>query len=224
MLTISGPELVGRYYGESERQLRQLWARAVASAPSVIIIDEIDAMCPSRDSDTATEADRRLVSTLLVLMDGFASSAASSAPSEDEAFEHRVDDASAACVVADGVVVIATTNRPNALDPALRRAGRFDRELEVPIPGEKERLDIFRVLLARMRHTITDKQVALLASTTHGYVGADLAALCNEAALCVVRRSGKEGVDAVSFEDMKAAALIVRPSAMREVAVEVRGG
>ncbi|MGC8970550.1 MAG: AAA family ATPase, partial [Conexivisphaera sp.] len=159
-IAINGPEIMSKYYGESEQRLREIFEQAKKNAPAIIFIDEIDAIAPKRD-EVVGEVERRVVAQLLALMDGL---------------EARGD-----------VIVIGATNRPNALDPALRRPGRFDREIEIPMPDKNARLEILQI---HTRGVPLAKDVDLnkLAEITHGYTGADLAALVREAALHALRR------------------------------------
>ena len=202
---IAGPEIMGSAYGESEKRLRELFEQAAAAAPSIIFIDEIDSIAPKRSQVTG-EAEKRLVAQLLSLLDGL---------------EPR-----------QNLVVMAATNRPEALDEALRRPGRFDREIVVGVPDEKGRREIFGI---HTRGMPLDPEVDLdeLARQTYGFVGADIAALTREAALEAVRRImpridlGEDSIpteilDALSVgpRDFKEALKRVQPSAMREVMVE----
>jgi transitional endoplasmic reticulum ATPase len=205
--SISGPEIFSKFYGQTEENLRKIFEEAEKNAPSIIFIDEIDAIAPKREEVTG-EVERRTVSQLLTLMDGLKSRGK--------------------------VIVIAATNRPNALDPALRRAGRFDREIEIPVPDRDGRLEIFKI---HTRNMPLDKDVDLnwLADITYGYVGADIMALCKEAAMSALRRVlpeikwkteeelPKEVIEklVVKKEDFENALKVVEPSAMREVLVEV---
>eukprot|EP01105_Mastigella_eilhardi_P026032 TRINITY_DN7310_c0_g1_i1.p1 TRINITY_DN7310_c0_g1~~TRINITY_DN7310_c0_g1_i1.p1 ORF type:complete len:785 (-),score=160.37 TRINITY_DN7310_c0_g1_i1:79-2130(-) len=207
LFEVSGSEAISKYVGESEAKLRSVFDAAAAAAPSVVLIDDIDALCPKRDTSTS-EVEKRIVSTLLTLMDGVAA--------------------------VPRVTVIATTNRLDSVDGALRRAGRFDREVELSVPNKEGRLGILKLLLGRMPHGLTEEQIAEVAALTHGFVGADLAALCKEAALCHLRRLAGGNYTAaalsaalhdrrlcVAMEDLRTALSLVRPSAMREVAVDV---
>ncbi|KAH8940653.1 hypothetical protein BDL97_15G100600 [Sphagnum fallax] len=227
LFAIKGPDIVSQFYGESEQALRAVFAAAEQAAPSVVVIDEVDAIAPER-KDGSEELAQRIVGTLLKLM--------------DEGGQKRV-------------LVIAATNRPDALDPALRRPGRFDRELEIGVPTPQGRQEILEALLCEMKHTLCVSEVQELAAGTHGFVGADLASLCHEAALSALRRSiifsksrrqdsmsslctqlevasldEKSGstypkdqhfVLEVTLEDFEVAKTRVRPSAMREVMLEV---
>ncbi|UZJ53463.1 hypothetical protein CBS101457_002783 [Exobasidium rhododendri] len=218
---ISGPELSSSLHGGTERALRKVFARARRNAPSVVIIDEIDALAPRRDgidgsSDDAGEVEKRVVATLLTLMDGLSGTGESSK-----------------------VVVIAATNRPNAIDPALRRPGRLDREIEVGIPTSEGRFSILTVLLRGVPHFMQEEQIRNIANRTHGYVGADLSALVREAGMRAVSRevepddlgqqiekldlsSGKAtSPTGVTYADFTAAQALIRPSAMREISLEL---
>ena len=202
---IAGPEIMGSAYGESERKLRELFERASAAVPAIIFIDEIDSIAPKRGQVTG-EAEKRLVAQLLSLMDGI---------------EAR-----------QNLVVIAATNRPEALDEALRRPGRFDREIVVGVPDEKGRFEILQIHTRGMPLD-PDVDVQELARRTYGFVGADLAALTREAAMEAVRRImprinpdedtiPTEVLDDLSVgpRDFEDALKRVQPSAMREVMVE----
>lgn len=215
---ISGPELTSSLHGGTERALRKVFARARRNSPSVVIIDEIDALAPHRDgtdasSDGAGEVEKRVVATLLTLMDGLGSK----------------EDGSR-------VVVIAATNRPNAIDPALRRPGRLDREIEVGIPTSEARRSILSVLLRDVPHTLQTEQLLDIANRTHGYVGADLSALVREAGMRAISREAqpdfveqhlgqlsldKDGGAGVTYADFTAAQALIRPSAMREISLEL---
>ncbi|QGA69679.1 AAA family ATPase [Sulfolobus sp. E11-6] len=190
---ISGPEIGSKYYGESEKRLREIFEQAEKNAPSIIFIDEIDAIAPNRDT-TASEADRRIVAQLLTLMDGVSSGS--------------------------GVLVIGATNRPNAIDPALRRPGRFDREVEIPVPDKQARLEILKIHTRRIPLD-EDVNLELIASMTNGYVGADLEALVREAVMSALRRTQNLDEMKVSMLDFQEAMKIVEPSALREFRVEI---
>ncbi|PKU44806.1 spermatogenesis-associated protein 5 [Limosa lapponica baueri] len=199
--------LVPGFYGESESRLRQIFAEASLRRPSIIFIDELDALCPKREG-AQNEVEKRVVASLLTLMDGIGS----------EGSEGQL-------------LVLGATNRPHALDAALRRPGRFDKEIEIGIPNAQDRLDILQKLLKKVPHSLTAAELAQLADSAHGYVGADLAALCKEAGLYALRRAlGKRpnlldnevaGSVMIAFNDFLQGMNDVRPSAMREVAVDV---
>ena len=204
--SVSGPEIVNRLYGESEARLRQVFEQAKKEAPSIIFLDEIDSIAPKREH-VVGEVEKRIVAQLLALMDGL---------------EARGQ-----------IVVIGATNLPHALDPALRRPGRFDREIVIGIPdaaGRREMLDIH----TRGMPLAPDVEVGRLAAVTHGFTGADIAAVCREAAMAALRRvlpsidlelavvSQEQllGIE-VAMADFDAALCEVEPSALRELLVEV---
>ncbi len=204
--TINGPEIIHKFYGESEAHLRKVFEEAAKQAPSVIFIDEIDAIAPSRDK-VVGDVEKRVVATLLTLMDGLSRR--------------------------KNVIVLAATNLPNVLDPALRRPGRFDREIAISIPDRDGRKEILEIH-SRGMPLAHDVDLAHVASITHGFVGADLEALCREAAMLCLRRllpaidfgSGQipyETLQAleVRMGDFEGALREVEPSAIREVFVEV---
>ncbi|KAL2641930.1 hypothetical protein R1flu_009517 [Riccia fluitans] len=201
MFAVNGPEIVSEFYGESESALRAVFTAATKKSPSVVFIDELDSIVPER-KEGGEELGQRLVAALLTLMDGGAEG------------------------TLKGVLVIAATNRIDSIDPALRRPGRFDLEIEIGVPTPSDRLGILHVLLRELRHSLLPSDVSEIAATTHGFVGADLAALCNEAAMSSLRRSihaskGHEFSLEVTVQDFQVAKTKVRPSAMREVALEV---
>src|SRR6266540_815280 len=202
---ISGPEIVSKFYGQSEENLREIFKQAQDNAPSIIFIDELDSIAPKRDEVTG-EVERRVVAQLLALMDGLQARGK--------------------------VVVIGATNRPNSLDPAIRRPGRFDREIELAIPHRDGRLEILQV---HARDVPLAKDVGLkeLADITHGYVGADLSALVKEAAMRSLRRVLPDidlEVDEIPVEvlrrlevtrqDFLSAFREMEPSTLREVLIE----
>ena len=197
-----------KFYGESEKRIREIFEEAEKNAPSIIFIDEIDAIAPKRE-ETYGEVERRMVAQLLATMDGLKSRGK--------------------------VIVIAATNRPNSLDPALRRPGRFDREIEIGIPSKIGRLDMLKIHTRNMPLT-KDVDLEKIAAITHGFVGADMAALCKESAMNVLRKvlpdfpniKENEPLPAeildklrVTAKDFKDALKLVRPSALREVLIEV---
>ncbi|MDD1686903.1 CDC48 family AAA ATPase [Methanoregula sp.] len=204
-ITLSGPEIMSKYYGESEKGLREKFEEAEQNAPSIIFIDEIDAIAPKR-AEVQGEVERRVVAQLLALMDGLKGRGQ--------------------------VIVIAATNLPDSIDPALRRGGRFDREIEIGIPDKKGRLEIFQVH-TRGVPLADDVKIDEFANVTHGFVGADIALLVKEAAMHALRKVipqikidediPNEVLDAlrVTNEDFSEARKHVEPSAMREVLVEV---
>ncbi|MEM4568163.1 MAG: CDC48 family AAA ATPase [Thermofilaceae archaeon] len=205
-IAINGPEIMSKFYGESEQRLREIFEEAKEHAPAIIFIDEIDAIAPKREEVTG-EVEKRVVAQLLALMDGL---------------EARGD-----------VIVIAATNRPNAIDPALRRPGRFDREIEIPVPDKRGRYEILMVHTRNMP-LAEDVDLRKLAEITHGYTGADLAALCREAAMRALRRilpkidlsKGELPPDVldelkVTMQDFMDAYREITPSALREIEIEV---
>ena len=205
-ISISGPEIMSKFYGESEARLREIFKEAKEKAPSIIFIDEIDSIAPKREEVTG-EVERRVVSQLLSIMDGL---------------EAR-----------GKVIVIAATNRPNAIDPALRRPGRFDREIEIKVPDKRGRLEILQIHTRNMPLD-TDVDQDRVAAVTHGFVGADLEYLCKEAAMKCLRRllpelnleDEKISVETlnklvITMNDFEFALKDALPSAMREVYLEV---
>jgi transitional endoplasmic reticulum ATPase len=204
-VTLSGPEIMSKYYGESEGKLREVFEEAQEHAPAIIFIDEIDSIAPKRE-DTKGEVERRVVAQLLSLMDGLKGRGQ--------------------------VVVIGATNIPDSLDPALRRGGRFDREIEIGIPDKKGRLEIFQVH-SRGVPLADDVKLDSYADTTHGFVGADIALLVKEAAMHALRKiipkiDLDQEIPAELLEELKVtgtdfdeARRHVEPSAMREVLVEI---
>jgi transitional endoplasmic reticulum ATPase len=205
-ILLNGPEVMSKFYGESEKKIRDIFDEAEKTAPAIIFIDEIDAIAPKRE-DVQGEVERRVVSQILTMMDGLKSRGK--------------------------VIVIGATNRVNALDPALRRPGRFDREIEVGVPDKNGRLAILQIHTRGM--PLKAVKLDELASMTHGFVGADLEALAKEAAMNVLRKllpemklDREEQIPPEMLErliikhsDFMEALKVVRPSAMREVLVEI---
>ena len=201
---ISGPELVSKFVGESEEKLREMFNEAKEKAPTIVFMDEIDAIAPKRE-DATNEVERRMVSQLLALMDGMSSRGQ--------------------------VIVVGATNRPNAIDPALRRPGRFDREIEIGVPDRNARKEILQIHTRNMP-LAKDVNLDELADKTHGYTGADIAALAREAAMVELRKLipeilGKKSVPNeilvklnVQMGDFNTALASIQPSALREVFVE----
>jgi len=208
-VSINGPEIVSKYYGESEARLREIFEEAKRNAPAIIFIDEIDSIAPKREEVTG-EVEKRIVAQLLTLMDGL---------------QERGQ-----------VVVIGATNRPDAVDPALRRPGRFDREIWINPPDTRGR---YEILLVHTRNMPLDKDVDLrkLAEITYGYTGADIAALAREAAMKALRRALQQGIInpedpntftdenlsriKVTMQDFMDAMREIIPSALREIYIEV---
>jgi transitional endoplasmic reticulum ATPase len=204
--SVSGPEVVHKFYGESEAHLRKIFEEASQKGPSIVFLDEIDAIAPRREK-VVGDVEKRVVAQLLALMDGLTKR--------------------------QNVIVIAATNIPNALDPALRRPGRFDREISIPIPDRTSRLEILEIH-SRGMPLSQDVDMGHLAEITHGFVGADLEALCREAAMICLRRIIPDidfGLTQIPYEqlanlevhmdDFLGAMREVEPSAIREVFVEV---
>ncbi len=205
-ISLSGPEIMGKHYGESEERIREIFTQAEENAPSIIFIDEIDSIAPKRD-EVSGELEKRIVSQLLTLMDGMKSRGK--------------------------VVVIAATNRPDSIDPALRRPGRFDREIEIGIPDDEGRFDILAI---HTRGMPIDEKVDLkqISKITHGFVGADLEVLAKEAAMKSLRRIlpeidyDEEKISSeilekiqITSSDFRDALREVSPSALREVQTQV---
>jgi transitional endoplasmic reticulum ATPase len=205
-LLINGPEIMSKFYGESEKRIRDIFDEAEKNAPSIIFIDEIDAIAPKRE-ESYGEVERRVVSQILTTMDGLKTRGK--------------------------VVVIGATNRPNALDPALRRPGRFDREIAINVPDKRGRLSILKIHTRNMP-LAKDVNLESLSEITHGFVGADIESLAREAAMNVLRKvlpqlKVKEDEEIprevleqlkVTGKDFQESLKVVRPSAMREVLVE----
>ncbi|KAF5191425.1 Atp-dependent zinc metalloprotease ftsh [Thalictrum thalictroides] len=164
LFSIKGPEIIGQFHGESEQALSGIFDSASKALPAVVFIDEVDAIAPAR-KDGGDELSQRMVATLLNLMDGIGRT--------------------------DGILIIAASNRPDSIDPALRRPGRLDKEIEIGVPSPMQRLDILNSLLHDLDHSLEDTQIQHLASNAHGFVGADLASLCNEAAMVCLSRHVK---------------------------------
>ncbi len=203
---ISGPEIMSKFYGESEARLREIFQKAQETSPSIIFIDEMDAIAPKREEVTG-EVERRVVAQLLSLMDGMSSR--------------------------ENIIVIGATNRPNAIDPALRRPGRFDREIEIGVPDKQGRTEMLQIHTRNMPMA-GDVDFKKLSDITHGYTGADTAALCREAAMKCLRRYlpelnlEEERIPAaildkmeVKMDDFMQGYRDITPTAMREVYIEV---
>ncbi|VEU20539.1 DEKNAAC101478 [Brettanomyces naardenensis] len=202
IIRINGPSIVSKYLGGTEERLRDYFKEAVKYAPSMILIDEIDSLVPTRNSDDSTEVDSRVIATMLTLLDSL-----------------------------DGpVLVIGATNRIGSVDVSLRRPGRFDQELEIPIPDANDRYDILLKQFGKMkdRSTLKEDEIRNIANKTHGYVGADLLSLTREAITkCISREIGEDLQDhdlhnvKVTYNDLQMAMQEVRPSAMREIVLEM---
>ncbi|MEM3594161.1 MAG: CDC48 family AAA ATPase [Candidatus Jordarchaeaceae archaeon] len=205
-ISLNGPEIMSKFYGESEAKIREIFEEAEKNAPAIIFIDELDSIAPKREEVTG-EVERRVVAQLLALMDGLKGRGK--------------------------VIVIGATNRVNALDPALRRPGRFDREIEISVPDKQGRIEILQIHMRGMP-IAENVDIQQLAQTSHGFVGADLEALCREAAMKALRRYlPKIDLDeetiptsilesmVVTQEDFISALKEIQPSAIREVLIEV---
>ncbi|KAI0632362.1 AAA family ATPase [Trametes polyzona] len=215
VLIVNGPELSSAYHGETEARIRDVFTEARSRSPCIIVLDEVDAICPRREEGPGGEVEKRVVAQLLTLMDGM---------------EEAGKDGSQG-----KVVVVATTNRPNAIDPALRRPGRFDREIEIGIPDAEARYHILRVLLSKAPHSVADEDLRSIASKAHGYVGADLSAVVREAGTLAIKRwlasqqqpshsdaspqpsPPSETAPQLTYSDLLAALPTVRPSALRSL-------
>ena len=212
-ILLNGPEIMSKFYGESEKKIRDIFEDAEKNAPSIVFIDELDAIAPKRE-EVQGEVERRVVSQLLTMMDGLKSRGR--------------------------IIVIGATNRINSIDSALRRPGRFDREVEISVPDKSARLNILKIHTRNMplhldkRDLKKNVNLEALAAKTHGFVGADLSALTKEAAMNVLRKLlpelkleedepiPQEVLDkiVITSDDFESALRVVRPSAMREVLVE----
>ncbi|CCL99759.1 uncharacterized protein FIBRA_01781 [Fibroporia radiculosa] len=221
VLVINGPELSSAYHGETESKLRDVFAEARARSPCIIVLDEVDALCPRREDGPGGEVEKRVVAQLLTIMDGM-----------DSALENKSHER---------IVVVATTNRPNAIDPALRRPGRFDREIEIGIPDAEARFSILNVLMAKAPHNIPQDDLRSVAARAHGYVGADLSAVVREAGTAAIKRwlsssapvasmsASTEDIEApcslsepqLTLTDLLSALPSVRPSALRSLFLDV---
>lgn len=202
ILTINGPSIVSKYLGETENAIRDIFNEAKKFQPSIIFMDEIDSIAPSRTSDDSGETESRVVAQLLTVMDGMGDNGR--------------------------IVVIGATNRPNSIDSALRRPGRFDQEVEIGIPDVEAREEILTKQFAKMNSEkcqITKEEIASIASKTHGYVGADLTALCRESVMKAINRGLTVGIPQtaikVTVDDVYHALPEIRPSAMREIFLEM---
>ena len=202
VLTINGPSIVSKYLGETENAIRDIFNEAKKFQPSIVFMDEIDSIAPSRTSDDAGETESRVVAQLLTVMDGMGDNGR--------------------------IVVVGATNRPNSIDSALRRPGRFDQEVEIGIPDVEAREEILTKQFARMnpeKCQITKEEIANIASKTHGYVGADLTALCRESVMKAINRGLSVGIPQtaikVTVDDVYHALPEIRPSAMREIFLEM---
>lgn len=203
--TINGPELTSKYFGETEEKLRQIFKSAIEKAPAVLIIDEFDTVCPKRTS-SSNESEKRIVATLCTLMDSIPENA--------------------------NFVVIGLTNKIEEIDPALRRPGRFEKEIEFTVPNTAERLEIIEYLLKGRKHCLMKSDIQHLSEITHGYVGADLSALCKEAGAIYLQEALKSAGsissvesflnnNSLSLNSFKEALCLVSPSALKAMTVDV---
>ncbi|KAM5541224.1 hypothetical protein V8D89_005153 [Ganoderma adspersum] len=207
VLIVNGPELSSAYHGETEARIRDVFAEARAHTSCIVVLDEVDALCPRREDGPGGEVEKRVVAQLLTLMDG-------------------MDGGEGGDGAQGRVVVVATTNRPNAIDPALRRPGRFDREIEIGIPDAEARFSILTVLLSKAPHAIPAEDLRSVAAKAHGYVGADLSAVVREAGTLAIKRwlasqsqsqPSSEAAPQLALADLLAALPAVRPSALRSL-------
>ncbi|KAK7461902.1 AAA+-type ATPase [Stygiomarasmius scandens] len=212
VIVINGPELSSAYHGETEAKLRDVFKQAREKSPCIVVLDEVDALVPNRDGGAGggggeNEVEKRVVATLLTILDGM--------ETEGEGEESKV-------------VVIGTTNRPNAIDPALRRPGRFDREIEIGVPDAEARLSILQVLLSKTPHNISVEDLRAVASRAHGYVGADLSAVVREAGTVAIKRllavdpttTSPSPSPLLTLPDLLTSLPTIRPSAMRSLFID----
>ena len=193
MVRLTAPEIFSKYYGETEKRLRDKFNEAKAASPCVLLIDELDSLAPKRDSGGGSDQERRVLATLLTLLDSL---------------HHEDRD--------KRLVVVAATSKLDGVEPALRRPGRLDMEIEVGVPHAHQRGQIFREMLRDCEHSLTEEAILTLARDTHGYVGADIEALINLAAM-----KAKETQAKVTWDHVMIAKTRVKPSGMREVMVEI---
>lgn len=190
-LEINGPAIFSKYFGETEGTMRGLFEKAIQNQPSIILVDEIETICPRRSSGS-TEQERRITSAFVNMLDSL------------HAEESRV-------------FVLATTRKPENIDPMLRRFGRLDKEIEIPVPDRIRRKEIVYSLLKNLPNKISSEDIENIADLAHGYVAADLVNLCSQATMKCIKRSS----DCIERDDLIAALTIVRPSAMRELLIEI---
>ncbi|KIK70818.1 hypothetical protein GYMLUDRAFT_66032 [Collybiopsis luxurians FD-317 M1] len=204
VIIVNGPELSSAYHGETESKLRDVFKEAKGKSPCIVLLDEVDALVPRREEGGGAEVEKRVVATLLTILDGM----------EDESAE------------GSRVVVIGTTNRPNAIDPALRRPGRFDREIEIGVPDAEARFSILKTVLSKTPHDISEEDLHAVVAKAHGYVGADLSAVAREAGTIAIKRwlsstaESKKNMPILTLSDIVASLPTIRPSAMRSLFVE----
>lgn len=190
-IEINGPAIFSKYFGETEESMKKLFAKAVENEPSIIIVDEIETICPRRSSGS-TEQERRVTSAFVNLLDNL----------------HEENSR---------VFVLATTRKPDAIDPMLRRFGRLDKEIEVPVPDSIRRKDILYNLIKSLPNNVSEQDLNSISDLAHGYVAADMVNLCTQASMKCIKRSS----DVIEKEDLIGALTIVRPSAMRELLIEI---
>ncbi|VVD03324.1 unnamed protein product [Leptidea sinapis] len=188
---INGPSIFSKYFGETEASLKKLFNKATENEPCIILVDEIETICP-RKSSGSTEQERRITSAFVALLDGL---------HEEE----------------KQVFILATTRKPDSIDPMLRRFGRLDKEIEVPVPDRSRRKDILYVLLKNLPNRVSMQDIEGISDLAHGYVAADLVNLCSQSTMKCVKRSS----DVIEKEDLIYGLTVVRPSAMRELLIEV---
>ncbi|EGC39638.1 hypothetical protein DICPUDRAFT_147573 [Dictyostelium purpureum] len=225
LFTINGADILDKFYGMTEKTLLNIFKEASRKAPSIIFIDELDALCPKRE-ENSSEVEKRVVGSLLTLMDGIAIGGGNEENEEENENKNKV-------------IVIGCTNRPDSIDSALRRPGRFDNEIEISIPNQQGREQILKIFLSKIPNQLNEKEINFISSKTHGFVGADIESLCKEASLKCFNRIKNENLSLflnnennnglnsilelikVSMEDMLLALNQVKPSSMREVVVEI---
>ncbi|CAG0917439.1 unnamed protein product [Notodromas monacha] len=198
-LSIRGADVFSKFAGDTERELRKKFDEAKRRSPSVIFMDDVESLCAKKEGNSRTEQESRVLSALLTMLD-----------------ELRGPPASR-------VIVIATTSKLSSIDPAIRRSGRFDRELEIGVPNAAERFDILEKILSRTSHSVSATDTELIAAAAHGYVGADLALVCAEAAAAVAREmlASESRTITVTRKTLEAALKSVKPSAMKEISVDI---
>lgn len=190
-IEVNGPAIFSKYFGETEASIKGLFSKAVENEPSIILVDEIETICPRRSSGS-TEQERRVTSAFVSLLDSL----------------HEESNR---------VFILATTRKPEAIDPMLRRFGRLDKEIEVPVPDRVRRKEILYSLLKNLPNRISSHDINSISDLAHGYVAADLVNLCTQASMKCIKRSGEDVVK----DDLVAALTVVRPSAMRELLIEI---
>lgn len=190
-IEINGPSIFSKYFGETEATMKSLFAKAVTSEPSIILVDEIETICPRRSSGS-TEQERRVTSAFVSLLDNL----------------HQESSK---------VFILATTRKPDTIDPMLRRFGRLDKEIEVPVPDRSRRKEILYALLKNLPNKVNSQDIDSISDLAHGYVAADLVNLCMQASMRCLKRAS----EVLEKEDLISALTVVRPSAMRELLIEV---